>query len=137
MSNQTTNPTRSYSLISPSAPTVDAPRSAHAAYYTTRGFGIVEVPPASKGPRRRAWQNNPITDPAKAERHWTLNPHDNMGILLGQTKSSLDIDNIDLAEKALEAVGIDLLALLYDAAISKTVESAAVVCFTCGDFPIA
>jgi hypothetical protein len=80
-------------------------------YLESLGFGLVHVPPGTKGPNTTGWQDNPITTPEQAAQVWRHGG----GLGLHHAASGtavLDIDHLEWAELALAAVDIDLGALL-------------------------
>jgi hypothetical protein len=88
-----------------SAPTSDL------THYIELGFGLVHIPPGTKGPRANGWQDHPIVSAEEAARVWRHGG----GIGLHHAASGtavLDIDHPAWAALALAAVDIDLDALL-------------------------
>lgn len=79
--------------------------------YLELGFGLVKLPAGSKIPPGAAWQDNPITTLAEAK--LVLNGGANVGVIHAHSgTATLDIDRYDEAKLALDAVGINLDALL-------------------------
>lgn len=79
--------------------------------YLELGFGLVHIPPGTKGPRTDDWQDHPITNEADAARVWK----NGGGVGLHHAKSRtaiLDIDHSEWAARALAAVDISLDNLL-------------------------
>lgn len=79
--------------------------------YLKLGFGVVYIPPGTKGPRTQGWQKNPVTTLDQAQKVWA---HDG-GVGLHHASSStatLDIDHKEHAERAFAALDLDLNELL-------------------------
>ncbi len=90
-----------------SAPTPE--QLAH--YIETLRFGLVHIPPGTKGPRTNGWQDRPVTTPDEAARVWEHGG--GVGLHHGASGTAvLDIDHPEWAALALAAVDIDLEALL-------------------------
>ena len=88
------------------------------AYVAKYGLRLVPIPPGSKGPRREGW-NKPggyFTDPQEAAQHWTANPDDGIGAVLGPSHLvSLDVDHVEHTRTVLAEFGLDLNALAESA----------------------
>ena len=89
--------------------TVLAPNLEH--YLETLRFGLVHIPPGTKGPRTNGWQDRPVTTHDEAARVWANGG--GIGLHHGASGTAvLDIDHPEWAALALAAVDIDLEALL-------------------------
>lgn len=77
--------------------------------YVKAGFALVSIPPRSKAPKTRGWQDNPITTLDAAWDAFGGNSTNNMGAILGASGiATLDIDHESWARIAFESIGIDL-----------------------------
>jgi hypothetical protein len=83
----------------------------HAAHYIELGFGLVTMPSGTKIPKAKKWQDNPITTLKEARAKTNNAP--NIGVNHAHSGTcTLDVDDYELTKLALDAVGINLDALL-------------------------
>jgi len=76
--------------------------------YLDLGWSLCALRPGQKGPYMRDWGHLNLD-----ESHWRANPNDGVGLILGRSGiATIDVDDIDAAPIALEAVGVDLDELL-------------------------
>ncbi len=95
-------------MTAPSSPAL-APNLEH--YLETLRFGLVHIPPGTKGPRTNGWQDKPVTTPAEAAHVWEYGG--GVGLHHGASRTAvLDIDHPEWAALALASVGISLDELL-------------------------
>ena len=77
-----------------------------ASHYVAHGFKLCLV--RGKEPFQKGWEQNPITD-------LNLFDHNGIGLIHGLSGTcTLDIDNIEHTQIALEAVGLNLADLMRD-----------------------
>ena len=77
-----------------------------ASHYVAQGFKLCLV--RGKEPFQKGWEKNPISD-------LNLFDHNGIGLIHGLSGTcTLDIDNIEHTQIALEAVGLNLAALMRD-----------------------
>lgn len=91
-------------------PAKDPPGKAFA-QYVERGFALVPLPPGQKSPRRTGWnrRENCITDPERAR---TLDAAGIAHAYCTPCTCAVDVDDLEVARRALREHGIDLDALL-------------------------
>ena len=77
--------------------------------YLDLGWKLCALRPGQKGPYMRDWGHLDLD-----ESHWRANPKDGVGLILGRSGvATIDVDDIDAAPLALEAVGVDLEEILH------------------------
>lgn len=80
----------------------------HAEQYAEQGFALCAIKPGTKQPQGNDWQNNPHTP-----EWWDENPEHGIGVIHSRSGTcTIDIDDIDSARLALEALGVDMDELL-------------------------
>lgn len=76
--------------------------------YLSIGWKLCALRPGEKGPYMNRWGHLDLD-----ENHWDANPRDGVGVILGRSGlATIDVDDMDAAVAALDAIGIDLEALL-------------------------
>lgn len=96
-------------------PAPDAPRAEWAGYFHRLGFRLCAIPPGKKGPVTPGWPEGNV--PAE---HWQTHPQEGLGVVLGPSRLvSLDLDSLPDARAVLDALGLELDALLAGAMLVR------------------
>ena len=96
-------------------PAPDAPRAEWAGYFHRLGFRLCAIPPGKKGPVTPGWPEGDV--PAE---HWITHPLEGLGVVLGPSRLvSLDLDSLPDARAVLDALGLELDAMICGAMLVR------------------
>jgi len=96
-------------------PAPDAQRYEWAQYFHRLGFRLCAIPPGKKGPIMPGWPEGNLPP-----EYWLTHPQEGLGVVLGPSRLvSLDLDSLPDARAVLDALGLELDALLSGAMLVR------------------
>ena len=96
-------------------PAPDAPRHEWASYFHRLSFRLCAIPPGKKGPVMPGWPEGNLPP-----EYWLTHPQEGLGVVLGPSRLvSLDLDSLPDARAVLDALGLELDALLSGAMLVR------------------